>query len=132
MITRPIASNILLDLYTAAERIIADAFAIQLPMQLFISGSDCVVNTKPQHLFFENYGCPIKEKYVLVYYIDEIAECVEYARKIADKYGWKVVMMSNTYSRFPGVDKNIPFCGPGEFLWLFDHAEYIVTNKYGA
>lgn len=36
------------------------------------------------------------EKYVLVYYIDEIAECVEYARKIANKYSWKVAMMTNT------------------------------------
>lgn len=72
----------------------------------------------------------IKEKYVLVYYIDEIAECVEYARKIADKNNLKVVMMSNTFKPFPGVDKNIPFCGPGEFLWLFDHAEYVVTNSF--
>lgn len=72
----------------------------------------------------------IKGKYVLVYYIDEIAECVEYARKVADKQGWSVVMMSNTLSRFPGVDHNIPFCGPAQFLWLFNHAEYIVTNSF--
>lgn len=43
----------------------------------------------------------VKEKYVLVYYIDEIAECVEYARKVADANGWKVAMMSNTAKRFP-------------------------------
>lgn len=72
----------------------------------------------------------VKGKYVLVYYIDEIAECVEYARKVADKQGWKVVMMSNTYNRFPGVDQNIPFCGPAQFLWLFDHADYVVTNSF--
>lgn len=71
-----------------------------------------------------------KIKYVLVYYIDEIAECVEYARRIADKYGWKVAMMSNTAKKFPGVDINIPFCGPAEFLWLFDNAQYIVTNSF--
>lgn len=72
----------------------------------------------------------VKGKYVLVYYIDEIAECVEYAREVADKNEWKVVMMSNTSSRFPGVDQNIPFCGPAQFLWLFDHAEYVVTNSF--
>ncbi|MBM6653730.1 polysaccharide pyruvyl transferase family protein [Bacteroides mediterraneensis] len=70
------------------------------------------------------------EKYVLVYYIDEIAECVEYARKIANKYSWKVAMMTNTAKKFPGVDINIPFCGPAEFLWLFDNAQYIVTNSF--
>ena len=72
----------------------------------------------------------VKSKYVLVYYIDEIAECVEYARKVADKHDWKVVMMSNTFNRFPGVDQNIPFCGPAQFLWLFGHAEYVVTNSF--
>ncbi len=72
----------------------------------------------------------IKSNYVLVYYIDEIAECVEYARKIADRHGLNVVMMSNSFNRFPGVDKNVPFCGPAQFLWLFDHAEYIVTNSF--
>lgn len=72
----------------------------------------------------------LKEKYVLVYYIDEIAECVEYARKVADKHGWKVAIMSNTLRPFPGVDMNIPFCGPAQFLWLFDHASYVVTNSF--
>ena len=72
----------------------------------------------------------IKKEYVLVYYIDEIAECVEYARKVADKHGWQVVMMSNTSSRFPGIDQNIPFCGPAQFLWLFEHASYVVTNSF--
>ena len=72
----------------------------------------------------------IKEKYVLVYYIDEIDEVVAYARKVADKHGWKVAMMSNTRKPYPGVDINIPFCGPAEFLYLFDHAEYICTNSF--
>lgn len=72
----------------------------------------------------------IKDNYVLVYYIDEIAECVEYARKIADKNGWKVAMMTNAFKRFPGVDINIPFCGPSEFLYLFANAKYIVTNSF--
>ena len=70
------------------------------------------------------------EKYVLVYYIDEIAECVEYARKIADKHDWKVALMTNTARRFSGVDINIPFVGPAEFLWLFDNAQYICTNSF--
>lgn len=70
------------------------------------------------------------EKYVLVYYIDEIAECVEYARRIADRHGWKVALMTNTARRFPGVDINIPFVGPAEFLWLFENAQYICTNSF--
>lgn len=71
-----------------------------------------------------------KEQYLLVYYIDEIAECVEYARKMADKHGWKVAMMTNTAKKFPGVDINVPFCGPAEFLWLFANAQYVCTNSF--
>ena len=39
MITRPIAVNILLELYKTADRV-EDASAITLPTQLFISGND--------------------------------------------------------------------------------------------
>ncbi|RYF72636.1 MAG: alpha/beta hydrolase, partial [Comamonadaceae bacterium] len=44
LISRPIAVNILLDLYEAADRVVADANAIVLPTQLLISGADWVVH----------------------------------------------------------------------------------------
>lgn len=65
LITRPIASNILLELYEAADRVVADARAITVPTQLLISGSDFVVRHGPQHRFFENLGSTIKERHVL-------------------------------------------------------------------
>ena len=65
LITRPIASNILLDLYDTAERIVPDARAIIAPVQMFISGSDFVVRHKPQHEFFVNLASPLKERHVL-------------------------------------------------------------------
>ena len=65
LITRPIASNILLELYAAADRVVADARAITVPTQLLISGSDFVVRHGPQHRFFENLGSTIKERHVL-------------------------------------------------------------------
>lgn len=65
LISRPIAVNILLGLYQAAERVVADAGAITVPTQLLISGADWVVHHKPQHRFFERLGSAIKEKHVL-------------------------------------------------------------------
>ncbi|WP_295525574.1 bifunctional alpha/beta hydrolase/class I SAM-dependent methyltransferase [uncultured Pseudacidovorax sp.] len=62
LITRPIAVNILLDLYEAAERVVDDAQAIVLPTQLLISGADWVVHHEPQHRFFDRLGSRIKEK----------------------------------------------------------------------
>ncbi|MGH6933225.1 MAG: bifunctional alpha/beta hydrolase/class I SAM-dependent methyltransferase [Dongiaceae bacterium] len=75
LISRPIAVNILLALYEAAERIIEDARAIIIPTQLLISGSDWVVHQSPQHRFFENLGTPIKERHVLPgFYHDTLGE----------------------------------------------------------
>jgi len=65
LITRPIASNILVELYQHAARIVADARAITVPTQLLLSGSDWVVRHGPQHEFFVNLGSRIKERHVL-------------------------------------------------------------------
>jgi alpha-beta hydrolase superfamily lysophospholipase len=61
LITRPISVNILLGLYEAAERVVSDAGAIQVPTQMFISGSDWVVHKQPQERFFQGLGSVIKE-----------------------------------------------------------------------
>lgn len=65
LITRPISVNMLLGLYDAAERVVADAQAIQIPTQLLISGADFVVHRKPQEQFFERLGSLRKEKHIL-------------------------------------------------------------------
>lgn len=75
LITRPISVRILLALYDAAERVVADAQAITLPVQLLISGADWVVHTAPQHEFFERLGSATKEKHVLPgFYHDTLGE----------------------------------------------------------
>lgn len=65
LITRPIASNILVELYQHSARIVADARAITVPTQVLISGSDWVVRHAPQHDFFVNLGSRTKERHVL-------------------------------------------------------------------
>lgn len=65
LITRPIASNILVELYAHAARIVSDARAITVPTQLLISGADWVVRHGPQHEFFVNLVSPAKERHVL-------------------------------------------------------------------
>ena len=72
----------------------------------------------------------IKDKYVLVYYIDELDEVVEYARKVADKNGWKVALITNMANKHPKVDINVPHCGPAQFLSLFANAQYVCTNSF--
>jgi len=65
LITRPISVNMLLGLYDAADRVVADAQAIQIPTQLLISGADVVVRRKPQEDFFDRLGTLHKEKHIL-------------------------------------------------------------------
>lgn len=65
LISRPISVTMLLGLYDAAERVVADAQAIQIPTQLLISGADFVVHRKPQEQFFERLGSLRKEKHIL-------------------------------------------------------------------
>lgn len=65
LISRPISVTMLLGLYEAAERVVADAQAIQVPTQVLISGADFVVHRKPQEDFFERLGSLRKEKHLL-------------------------------------------------------------------
>mgnify|MGYP000594308929 CR=1 FL=1 len=65
LIARPIASHILLGLYDAAKRVVADASAITVPTQVLISGSDWVVHQGPQRDFFRGLGSAVKEVHEL-------------------------------------------------------------------
>lgn len=65
LITKAISVNVLLGLYQAAERVVADAQAIQVPTQLLISGADFVVRRQPQEHFFDRLGSLQKEKHTL-------------------------------------------------------------------
>jgi alpha-beta hydrolase superfamily lysophospholipase len=75
LITRAISVRILLALYDAAERVIADAQAIELPVQLLVSGADWVVHHGPQFEFFKRLGSAVKEQHVLPgFYHDTLGE----------------------------------------------------------
>ncbi len=65
LITRDISARVLLGLYEAGERVVADAQAIHLPMQVLVSDSDWVVHRGPQETFFQNLGSTLKERHVL-------------------------------------------------------------------
>ncbi|WP_343742472.1 bifunctional alpha/beta hydrolase/class I SAM-dependent methyltransferase [Herbaspirillum huttiense] len=99
LISRPISVNILLALYEAAERVVADAQAITIPTQLLISGADWVVHHGPQHDFFARLGTPVKEKHVLPgFYHDTFGEK---DRKIATDLAREFILrqFSQTWAR---------------------------------
>ncbi len=61
LITRAIAVNVLLDLYEAAERLVADAGAIRVPALVLSGGADWVVDVGAQKKFFERLGSQRKQ-----------------------------------------------------------------------
>lgn len=75
LITRAIAVNILLELYQAAGRVVADAAAITVPTQLLISGADFVVHRAPQERFYQRLRSTVKEQHILPgFYHDTLGE----------------------------------------------------------
>ncbi len=64
LIKRPISVRVLLSLDQMAQRLVDDAGAIRVPVQLLVSGSDWVVREKPQREFFERLGSADKEWHV--------------------------------------------------------------------
>lgn len=66
---------------------------------------------------------PIKEKYIFVYYIRESKDLLNYAGKLSEKTGYKVINAKNSKEFFLK-------CSPSDFLaWIY-YAEYFVTNSF--
>ena len=61
LVTKEIASNVLLDLGATADRVIADAGAITVPTQILLAGADKVVKPEAAHHFLNNLGATRKE-----------------------------------------------------------------------
>lgn len=74
-IAKAISVRMLLGLYTAAQRIVADAQHIFVPTQVLCSGADFVVHRKPQQLFYQRLAHPNKEFHILEgFYHDTLGE----------------------------------------------------------
>ena len=75
LIAPAISVRILLGLYDAADRVVADAAAITTPIQMLISSDDWVVHHEPQHRFFNHLGSHIKERHIFDgFYHDTLGE----------------------------------------------------------
>lgn len=73
----------------------------------------------------------IKERYlILMLLYNEDNHATEYARKIADEKGLKLVKISWELRTPPMVDKLMTHRTPAEFLSLFHYADFVVTNSF--
>jgi hypothetical protein len=71
------------------------------------------------------------EKYILVFAFNRQKEIFDFGKKLAKKYGYKVVSINTFWEDFfNGMDRYFWNCTPNEFLYLLSHAECIVTNSF--
>lgn len=137
LITRPISVRILLGLYAAADRVVADAAAIALPVQLLISGNDWVVHHAPQHRFFERLSHPRKEKHLLPGFFHDTlgerdrAQAVERIRAfVRGLFGDPPAPLSlldahrrgPTFEEAQALAKPLPWYTPRGAYWAFTRA----------
>ena len=72
----------------------------------------------------------VKEKYLLVYILGRDKDILNYAFKIAFEKKLKIVKIGLDFLYSKKVYKNIQYASPRQFIYLFRHAEYIITNSF--
>ncbi|MCH5248459.1 MAG: polysaccharide pyruvyl transferase family protein [Lachnospiraceae bacterium] len=72
----------------------------------------------------------IKGRYILLYIMQRDDNVYHYAKKIKEKLGIQLVEISRYGYKPDFVDVSLIDIGPGEFIGLFQNADYICTNSY--
>ncbi len=104
-------------------------------------GLESVVNPDPTLLLnadewagIEKECQKVPKQYLLVYTLVKVDETLAFARQVGDKLGLPVVQICNTRGlkgkSKTNVDYNVMDASPQQFLWLFHHANFIVTNTF--
>lgn len=70
------------------------------------------------------------EKYVLVYALFEKKELYQLANAVAQKNGFKVIVVTKALRPLGRADRYLRNTGPKEFVELVANADYIVTNSF--
>lgn len=74
----------------------------------------------------------LKEKYILVYQLNNNKKFDEYAKLLAKKKGLKLVRLCTRYDQLRKIGRGIVLPEIIEFLALFRDAEYVITDSFHA
>ena len=73
----------------------------------------------------------VPSKYILVYFLEVPANAKEVLESLKRKMHLPVLAITTINSgRKYGADQDLIAVGPREFLWLFDHAKFVVTSSF--
>ncbi|SIS96555.1 bifunctional alpha/beta hydrolase/class I SAM-dependent methyltransferase [Neptunomonas antarctica] len=147
LIARAISVDMLLGLHDAAKRVVADAASITVPTQLFISGSDWVVRSKPQQQFYERLGSDCKEQHILPgFYHDTLGELARaetlsriqrfVRRSFAQVHYSKVLLDADKVGYFCAEAESLASPLPEKSLqaryWSFYRASLVFSSRFSA
>lgn len=101
-----------------------------------INREDIVVSPDPTLLLskeawnlFAETGLRHKVPYVLIYELTPGRNLVEHAKKIAKEKNVELLMLSESYTRYPEI-KHVRGASPIDFVALIKNAECVVTNSF--
>lgn len=86
--------------------------------------------TKEEWIKIESPVEGLPKEFVLLYTFDDNQVCIESAIEIAKKLNCAVVSISNQRVPDKRIQFNLPDVGPREFIWLFHHARFVLTNSF--
>jgi len=93
---------------------------------------DPVFLLNPEH--YHDIAKPVKikyKKYILCYSLVGIKKQTALAGKLKELTGLPIILLKPSASLpIKGIDKTIRSAGPLEFLWLFENADFVVTDSF--
>ena len=104
-------------------------------------GLESTVNPDPTILLPADEWVKLEEsvpglpaRYILVYSLENVSETVNVAAQIGKETGMPVVHINNEQNiknkRKAGADISLFDVPPGQFLWLFHHSSFVVSNSF--
>ena len=76
----------------------------------------------------------VPEKYILVYSISNMIETVKFAGKVGKEYNIPVLHINPSRGSYYNMKKagviSLNDISPGQFLWLFHHAQFVISNSF--
>lgn len=76
----------------------------------------------------------IPKEYLIVYTIRNKEQCLKFAKGVAIKLGLPIIFINPGRGRkdraIKGADYTLCDISPGQWLWLYHHAEFVVSNTF--
>ena len=101
-------------------------------------GFPCVQHVDPTLLFSADYwrgistASPVQtpDHYILYYPLQHNPLELALIQAMKEKFKLPCVAIESALRATKGVDIQIPYYSPNEYLWLIDHADYVITNSF--